>query len=246
MKLTATQFRVLNFRNIDDSGWIPLERVTAFVGRNEAGKTAFLKALHKFNPAVEEPYNAQREFPRERFTAEYRKGGDWPVCKVEFELSAEFRTELGERLKDTEIPQKAILTRYYDGSLAYKYDPEVSDDPVDPDELVEALDVFAKGARRLDAPAQGGEESILTPRGELANWAEEKKEAAGQLQDLRGGEGIALLEEVRQESNEHAQKGEDRADCTAADRGHQRRVAGVPLFRALWTSRQRGLSVAVP
>lgn len=73
MKLTATRFRVLNYRNIDDSGWIPLERVTAFVGRNEAGKTALLKALHKFNPAAEEPYNSQREFPRDRFTT------DWPT-----------------------------------------------------------------------------------------------------------------------------------------------------------------------
>ncbi len=53
MKLTAKRFRVFNYRNIDDSGWIPLERVTAFVGRNEAGKTALLKALHKFHPAIE-------------------------------------------------------------------------------------------------------------------------------------------------------------------------------------------------
>ena len=63
MKLIAKRFRVLNYRNIDDSGWIPLERVTAFVGRNESGKTALLKALHKFNPAVKESYSARREFP---------------------------------------------------------------------------------------------------------------------------------------------------------------------------------------
>ncbi len=79
MKLTATRFRVLNYRNFDDSGWIPLERATAFVGRNEAGKTALLKALHKFNPAAEEPYNSQREFPRDRLTADFRDGGDWPT-----------------------------------------------------------------------------------------------------------------------------------------------------------------------
>ena len=64
--LTLTHFRVLNFRNIDDSEPIPVERITAFVGRNESGKTSLLKALHKFNPAIEEPYNAQREFPRDR------------------------------------------------------------------------------------------------------------------------------------------------------------------------------------
>ena len=45
-KLLFKQFRVYNFRNIDDSGWIPVERVTAFVGRNESGKTALLGLLH--------------------------------------------------------------------------------------------------------------------------------------------------------------------------------------------------------
>ena len=64
MKLNATQFRVLNYRNIEDSGWIELKCVTAFVGRNESGKTALLKALYKFNPATKEPCDAQREFPR--------------------------------------------------------------------------------------------------------------------------------------------------------------------------------------
>lgn len=75
MKLVLAKFRVRNFRNIDDSGWIPIERVTAFVGRNESGKTALLKALHKFNPATAEPYNPQREFPRDRFTKEFRGDG---------------------------------------------------------------------------------------------------------------------------------------------------------------------------
>ena len=205
MKLTATRFQVLNYRNIDDSGWIPLERVTAFVGRNEAGKTALLKALHKFNPATEEPYNAQREFPRDRFTAEYDDGGDWPVCRVEFELSAEFLAELGKRIVGAEIPQKAILTRYYDGSLKSEYDPEVLDDPVDPAELVTVLDTFAGGARRLATPAEDQEEETQTLRTRLADWADGKKEVAVELQDLRTEEGVELLGQVRQESNDYAQ-----------------------------------------
>ncbi len=204
MKLRATQFQVLNYRNIDDSGWVPLERVTSFVGRNEAGKTALLKALHKFNPAIEEPYQVQREFPRDRFTADYRDGGDQPVCRVEFELSAEFREELGKRLNGAGIPRKSILTRYYDGSLKCEYDPEVTDDPVDPAELVKALDTFAKSARRLSAPAQDQEEATQALRTQSADWADANKQATGKLQDLRTQKGIELLKQVRQESNEQA------------------------------------------
>ena len=205
MKLTAKQFRVLNYRNIDDSDWIPLERVTAFVGRNEAGKTALLKALHKFNPATEEPYNPQREFPRDRFTDEFRDGGDWPVCSVEFELSPDFREELGERLNGAGIPQKAVLTRYYDGRLEYGYDPEVSDDPVDPGELVGALGEFARGARRLPAPTADQEPALQELRPQMADWADGHREAARKLRDLRSEEGVDLLEQVRVDSNTYAQ-----------------------------------------
>ena len=59
--LVAKEFKIQNYRNIGDSGWIPLETVTALVGRNESGKTALLKALHKFNPATPQPYVPQRE-----------------------------------------------------------------------------------------------------------------------------------------------------------------------------------------
>ena len=201
MKLTIKQFRVLNYRNINDSGWIPLERVTAFVGRNESGKTALLKALHKFNPATAEPYNAQRDFPRDRFTAEYRDGSsEWPVCEVEFELSNEFQQELRERLNGAEIPQKAILTRFYDGSLKFKYDPEVPPDLVEPDELKEALNVFAKGARRL-ASQDYEEQEMRDLRTYMANWADEKKDAIAGFQDLRTDEGSGLLRQVRDETN---------------------------------------------
>ena len=209
MKLIAKRFRVLNYRNIDDSGWIPLERVTAFVGRNESGKTALLKALHKFNPAVKESYSARREFPRDRFTAEYRDDEDYsvfsPVCRVEFELSDEFRKELGEFLNGAEVPKKAFLTRFYDGNLEIEYDTEVPEYPVDPEELTTTLDVFVKAARHLAAPAEDQEEVMQALRTELANWADGKKSAVGELEDLRTETGVELLGQVLEEANGYAQ-----------------------------------------
>ncbi len=38
MELKA--FRVQNYKKVQDTGWIDVERLTVFVGKNEAGKTA--------------------------------------------------------------------------------------------------------------------------------------------------------------------------------------------------------------
>ena len=43
--------RIQNFRSINDTGQVDLEsEITALIGRNESGKTNFLKALQSFNP----------------------------------------------------------------------------------------------------------------------------------------------------------------------------------------------------
>ena len=115
-RLILRRFRVTNYRNVDDSGWIPVERVTAFVGRNESGKTTILKALHKFHPATKEAYNPQREFPRDRFTRDYKPDLSIPVCSTEFEISSEYREDLRLSL-DVSPPSLTICTRHYDGSL---------------------------------------------------------------------------------------------------------------------------------
>lgn len=199
-KLILKRFRVLNYRNIDDSDWIPLEQVTAFVGRNESGKTALLRALHKFNPASPEGYNPQREFPRDRFTRDFRDGGDWPVCAADFELSPSFRallkTELG-----VDIPTHAICTRFYDGSLTISYDTAVSDDQVLPVDAIKALDVFTKAARRLAAPDSEQEEQAQQLRSSLIEWAAAKKDALGDLEDLKQPAGVQALQVMRNELN---------------------------------------------
>src|SRR6266849_3625018 len=135
--MRITRCRVQNFRNIDDSDWIPIERVTAFVGRNESGKTALLKAFHKFNPATPEPYDAQREFPRDRYTRDYvatgSKGGKWPVCSVVFALPDGLKASISDLLEPgQDAPSEAILTRYYDGSLNFEYAPAIEERDLPP------------------------------------------------------------------------------------------------------------------
>ena len=204
MKLLPQQARVLNFRNIDDSSWVPLERVTALVGCNESGKTAFLKALHKFNPAIDEPYNAQREFPRDRFTSDYKKGGDWPVCMVDFELAEEFRTELRESLGGFEMPKRTVVTRFYDGTIVIECDCNIPEDLVDPSELAMALDEFAGGVRRLEDPDVQNE-TIQELRVTLVNWVEQKKDSIMSILDLRSETGVEMLRHIREEANRLSQ-----------------------------------------
>ena len=58
-------FRVQKFRNIEDSGEVELlDALTCVVGKNQAGKSALLRALHKFNPHLPAPYDMRREWPR--------------------------------------------------------------------------------------------------------------------------------------------------------------------------------------
>ena len=203
--MRAIRFRVRNFRNIDDSDWILLEKVTAFVGRNESGKTSLLKALHKFNPATPEPYDAQREFPRDRYTHDYvsdgSQGKDWPVCSVEFEIPEELRSEIVKLLEENEkSPKKVIATRYYDGSLKFEYVPAIEENSLPPEAVLRALEEFASSARRLKAPNADQEEATAAQRTELAKWATDWKDQLKDENDLRGDEGAGWLDELYEEA----------------------------------------------
>ncbi|MBE3064422.1 MAG: AAA family ATPase [Spirochaetes bacterium] len=202
--LKAMRFRVQNFRNIDDSDWVPVERVTALVGRNESGKTALLKALHKFQPATPEAYNPQREFPRDRYTRDFKNPADWPVCSVAFEIAGELHTEISKILKGKTPPREAICTRYYDGSLNVEFNPAIPDEPVSPDPSIQALITFAGAARRLQAPAPDQEEATQQIRTALASWASDWQQRLSPHADLRGDEGAKLLTALRKESERHA------------------------------------------
>ncbi|WP_433574770.1 AAA family ATPase [Nocardia brasiliensis] len=58
-------FRIENFRNILDSGWVAVDRdITCLVGKNESGKTAVLHALYRLNPAYHAEFHPGEHYPR--------------------------------------------------------------------------------------------------------------------------------------------------------------------------------------
>ena len=71
MKLTKVHIR--NFQSVQDSTEFEIGDVTCLVGKNEAGKTALLKALYRLNPIIESDasFDAIDDYPR-RSVSDYQ------------------------------------------------------------------------------------------------------------------------------------------------------------------------------
>ncbi len=83
--------RVTKYRSIEDSGWVEFRDVVALVGKNESGKTTFLHALEKLNPAegTHGDFNPVMDYPRREY-AKYKKtheSAPATVVEAEFEIS---------------------------------------------------------------------------------------------------------------------------------------------------------------
>ncbi len=94
-------FHVRLFRNIIDSGPIAVDDVTCLVGKNEAGKSALLQALHHLNPAKPEmTLSILDEYPR-WLKKKHESAGDdlgkvTPITAT-FEFSDDEKKSLNER-----------------------------------------------------------------------------------------------------------------------------------------------------
>ena len=69
MKLTKVH--ITKFQSIQDSTEFEISDVTCLVGKNEAGKTALLKALYRLNPIVESDgnFDVTYDYPRRTVTS---------------------------------------------------------------------------------------------------------------------------------------------------------------------------------
>lgn len=82
-------FQVTNYRNVIDSDRIEVNRITAFVGQNEAGKSNLFDALYRVNPFDQQAaYNLDEDWPVDRW-GEKDANAHVTVCRAEFELAPE-------------------------------------------------------------------------------------------------------------------------------------------------------------
>lgn len=120
MKLTHA--RVTKYRSIDDSTEVPIEDdITAFIGRNESGKTAFLEALRRINPADGARLDVVVDYPRSQLAAYRRRHDQRPdtVVAARFELAPEDIAEVERRFGKGILKSHSVLVRRdYKGQLA--------------------------------------------------------------------------------------------------------------------------------
>ena len=133
--MKITRARVINYRSIDDSSWVSLEDVTALVGKNESGKTAFLQAIRKINSiSGDDDKFAIRDFPRKGYI-KYKKIHEENPCtvaKAEFELSKEEVSEIEANFGEGVLASnKVIVGKNYKNERIWEVDVSESTPAID-------------------------------------------------------------------------------------------------------------------
>lgn len=126
MKINS--FCVENYRCFKNSSWIDVKDITVLIGKNESGKTALLKALHKLNPYRAEDYNMDREWPRGR---RKERSGDKYAVAARFILSDAEKNDL-VKIEPSVVGNEYIeIKKSYDGRMNINFYPEIPDDRFD-------------------------------------------------------------------------------------------------------------------
>lgn len=100
-------FQVTNYRNVLDSGRIEVNRITAFVGQNEAGKSNLFDALYRVNPFDHQAvYNLDEDWPVDRWGEKDAKA-HVTVCRAEFKLSVDEIVDLYKQAGKPLTPEAA-------------------------------------------------------------------------------------------------------------------------------------------
>jgi predicted ATP-dependent endonuclease of OLD family len=117
MKLEAVQ--VQNYKSIVDSGIVGIDsHVTVVIGKNEQGKTNFLKALHSFNPKNSYSPN---DLPNHlRANLEEKDKSEIPMVSVWLVPIEPHRNTLKELIQTIDDIKQFRVTRYYDGHYEYR------------------------------------------------------------------------------------------------------------------------------
>jgi hypothetical protein len=152
LRMQLTAFRILKYRNIEDSGLIKLaDHLTCIVGKNQSGKTNLLRGLHKFNPHDKSvKYDARRDWPR---GGRRTRDETQVVCEAHFDLDAE-QDELAGLTDSAMRMPKAVVTKNYTGQYAVEF-------PDHPDFFPNRVHQRGSNLREVGSPQRTGRRSVL-------------------------------------------------------------------------------------
>lgn len=201
--MQLTEFRVQNYKIINDTGWIPVENLTIFVGKNESGKSAIFRALSKLNPSDGEGYDGLKEFPRQRYAEEITKT-DWPAASGRFNLTPREQEEIRALSDLCNDIHGVEVTRHYTGKYSITYSPDIGVELVTAKDLIYVIEVAIEQIRNLIAPEGRGEE-LGRIKGELLSILEEQKEAASNTGQVQKRQITDLINMIKTRGNEQWQ-----------------------------------------
>ena len=115
------RFRVTNFRSVDDSGWVEVDRVTALIGVNESGKTNLLVPLWKLNPAREGEIQPTSDYPKTRFGEIREEPGRYCFVTADFEARDQQANLAQAAGMDGKAAEVVRVSRHFDGSYAVEF-----------------------------------------------------------------------------------------------------------------------------
>lgn len=155
--MRMSKFRVQNYKKVQDTDWVSCSNLTAFVGKNESGKSAIFRGLSKLNPSDKEKYDGLKEFPRRRYAPQFNQE-DWPVSSAEFILNEVERNELKKIAEELKKIDRIIVTRHYSGKMDIKLIPELILPIITIGEFKDILNKILTGIQDLTAPNGKGDE----------------------------------------------------------------------------------------
>ncbi|HSB97031.1 MAG TPA: AAA family ATPase, partial [Spongiibacteraceae bacterium] len=231
-------FRVRNYRSINDSGEIAVSRITAFLGRNESGKSNLLRALHSLNPIEGfEALKPIKDFPRHRRLEECTE--DTTVLSTTWILEDDDKKALLEILPRATEVEKLTIGRSYQGKTRTVGFPELKAIPFEEADVKSKVKKVAAAVRAaaqkqespasLEAAADAFEAAISAKWRDT--WATQVVAAAKSLRTALAGADAELSdkqEEIFSELEELAVS--ILADKDAQQQARNWAVGAIPKF----------------
>lgn len=115
--------RVQNYRIIGDSGWVSVDDFLTLIGRNESGKTAFMKAVQGLNPpSSADEYVPYEDYPREEWAAYSDRHERAPdiVASARFSLDPGEKQTIQDAYGDILAGDSVTASRDYKNDLRWR------------------------------------------------------------------------------------------------------------------------------